>query len=63
MGTPAQATKFNELNGQVDLWMLSAIVALVSIGLVMVASSSMPATQLLRIASRACPVTCSMPRR
>jgi len=41
MGTPAQATKFNELNGQVDLWMLSAIVALVSIGLVMVASSSM----------------------
>ena len=41
MGTPAQATKFNELNGQVDLWMLSAIIALVSIGLVMVASSSM----------------------
>ncbi len=41
MGTPAQATKFNELNGQVDLWMLSAIVALISIGLVMVASSSM----------------------
>jgi cell division protein FtsW len=41
MGTPAQATKFNELNGQVDLWMLSAIIALVSIGLMMVASSSM----------------------
>jgi cell division protein FtsW len=41
MGTPAQATKFNELNGQVDLWMLSTIIALVCIGLVMVASSSM----------------------
>jgi cell division protein FtsW len=41
MGTPAQATKFNELNGQVDLWMLCAILALLSIGLVMVASSSM----------------------
>ncbi|MBP7981813.1 MAG: FtsW/RodA/SpoVE family cell cycle protein, partial [Arenimonas sp.] len=41
MGTPAQATKFNELNGQVDLWMLSAVSALICIGLVMVASSSM----------------------
>lgn len=41
MSTPVQATKFNELNGQVDLWMLSAIIALISIGLVMVASSSM----------------------
>ncbi len=41
MSMPTQATKFNELNGQVDLWMLSAIVALISIGLVMVASSSM----------------------
>lgn len=41
MGTPAQATKFKELNGQVDLWMLSAVMALISIGLVMVASSSM----------------------
>lgn len=41
MATPAQATKFNELNGQVDLWMLSAVSALICIGLVMVASSSM----------------------
>jgi cell division protein FtsW len=41
MSTPTQATKFNELNGQVDLWMLSSIAALISIGLIMVASSSM----------------------
>lgn len=41
MSTPAQATKFNELNGFVDPWMLSAIAALISIGVVMVASSSM----------------------
>ncbi|HWR95778.1 MAG TPA: putative peptidoglycan glycosyltransferase FtsW, partial [Arenimonas sp.] len=41
MGTPAQATKFKELNGQVDLWMLSAVTALICIGLMMVASSSM----------------------
>jgi cell division protein FtsW len=41
MGTPAQATKFKELNGQVDLWMLSTITALICIGLMMVASSSM----------------------
>ena len=41
MSTPAQATKLNELNGHIDPWMLSAIVALISLGLVMVASSSM----------------------
>lgn len=41
MSTPAQATKLKELNGFVDPWMLSAVAALLCIGVVMVASSSM----------------------
>lgn len=41
MATPAQATKFHELGGRVDVWMLCAIATLIGLGIVMVASSSM----------------------
>jgi cell division protein FtsW len=41
MATPAQATKYNELGGRVDVWMLCAIATLIGLGIVMVASSSM----------------------
>lgn len=41
MATPAQATKYNDLGGHVDVWMLSAIMLLIGLGVVMVASSSM----------------------
>jgi cell division protein FtsW len=41
MSTPAQATKYNELNGRMDIWLLSVITALISLGVIMVASSSM----------------------
>lgn len=41
MSSPAQATKYNDLSGRVDIWMLSAVIALICIGVVMVASSSM----------------------
>lgn len=41
MATPAQATKYNDLGGQVDVWMLSAVLLLIGLGVVMVASSSM----------------------
>ncbi|HWS41331.1 MAG TPA: FtsW/RodA/SpoVE family cell cycle protein, partial [Arenimonas sp.] len=41
MSTPAQATKYNDLNGRVDVWMLSVITTLICLGVVMVASSSM----------------------
>ena len=41
MATPAQATKYNELGGRVDVLMLCAIAALIGLGIVMVASSSM----------------------
>ena len=41
MATPAQATKYNELGGHVDVWMLCAVALLIGLGIVMVASSSM----------------------
>jgi cell division protein FtsW len=41
MSTPAQATKFNDLGGRMDPWMLGAIAVLMAIGVIMVASSSM----------------------
>lgn len=41
MSTPAQATKYHDLGGQVDVWMLCVITALIGLGVVMVASSSM----------------------
>jgi cell division protein FtsW len=41
MSTPIQATKFNDLGGRMDPWMLGAILMLIGIGVVMVASSSM----------------------
>jgi cell division protein FtsW len=41
MATPVQATKYNELGGRVDVWMLCAVAALIGLGIVMVASSSM----------------------
>ncbi len=37
-----QALKFDELNGQFDPWLLAISIALVCVGIVMVASSSMP---------------------
>ncbi len=40
MSTP-QATKFQELGGRVDTWMLCAVLSLIGLGVVMVASSSM----------------------
>ena len=41
MSSTAQATKFNDLSGRVDVWMLSTAIALICLGVVMVASSSM----------------------
>jgi cell division protein FtsW len=41
MSTPAQATKYHDLGGHVDVWMLCVILVLVALGVVMVASSSM----------------------
>ena len=41
MSTPAQATKFNDLGGRMDPWMLGAVAVLMAIGVIMVASSSM----------------------
>ncbi|MEO8001224.1 MAG: cell division protein FtsW, partial [Arenimonas sp.] len=37
-----QALKFDELNGQFDPWLVAISIALACIGVVMVASSSMP---------------------
>ena len=41
MSMPSQATKFNDLGGRMDPWMLGAIAVLMGIGVIMVASSSM----------------------
>ena len=37
-----QALRFDELEGRFDPWLLSVAIALISLGVVMVASSSMP---------------------
>ena len=34
MSTPAQATKFNDLGGRMDPWMLGAVAVLMAIGVI-----------------------------